>query len=238
LVRIDPQSFDLRYLLVRVSELPPESETCEALTSVDYDRIRMGAGNVLLPTQSRLHLVMNDTYESDITTTYAGCREYHSEATIHFGDEPAAATTGQKADAAAPATLPAGLPISLVLAAPIDTETAAAGDVVVETVRKAVHVHRSGEVLVPEGATVRGRIIRMRHWLDSPRRFEIAIRIETWEAGGLSMPIHAKPAKENERAPAGQPPSVATFVFAASGHRYVASGLESKWVTVAAPSKP
>lgn len=160
LVRIDPQSFDLRYLLVRVSELPTESETCEAVTSVDYDRVQMGTGNFLLPRQSRLHILMTDSSESDIATTYAGCREYHGEATIHFGDEPAAITTGQKADGAAPVVLPAGLPVSLALAAPIDTDTAAAGDVVIEKVRKAVRVHRSGEVLIPEGATVRGRIIR------------------------------------------------------------------------------
>lgn len=252
LVRIDPESFDLRYLLVRVSELPPESETCEAVTSVDYDRVRIGTGNFLLPQQSRLHILMTDSDETEITTTYAGCREYHGDATIYFGDAPAAVTRGQKADAASPATLPAGLPVLLTLAAPIDTETAAAGDVVTEKVRKAVRVHRSGEVLIPEGATVRGRIIRMRHWLDSSPRFEIAIRLETWEADGLSMPIYAKPARAYEIAdskmrrhgtpiflpPAGQPASVATFVFAVPAGRYVAPGFESNWMTIAAPPKP
>ena len=252
LLRIDPQSFDLKYLLVRVSELPRESETCEAVTSVEYDRVQMGTGNFLLPQQSRLHILMSDGSESDIATTYAGCREYHSEATIHFGDEPVAIKTGQKADAEASVVLPAGLPVSLVLAAPIDTDTAAAGDVVIEKVRKAVRVHRSSEVLIPEGATVRGRIIRMRHWLVSPRRFEIAIRLETWEAGGLSMPIYAKPATDYESVnsrlhrrmpivlpPAGQPASVATCAFASSGDRYVVPrGFASSWITIAAPVKP
>ncbi len=251
LVRIDPQSFDLRYLLVRASELPRESETCEAVTSVDYDRVQMGTGSVLLPQQSRLHILMMDSSESDITTKYAGCREYHGEATIHFGDEPPAIITGQKADPAVPMTLPAGLPVSLALAAPIDTETAAAGDIVVEKVRKAVRVHKSGEVLIPEGATVRGRIIRMRHWLDSPRRFEISIRLETWEGGGVSTPVYAKAATDYETLnsglhrrmpivlpPAGQPATVATFAFAASGDRYVVKrGFESNWITMAAPAK-
>jgi hypothetical protein len=251
-VRIDPQSFDLRYLLVRVSQLPSESETCEAVTSVDYDAVPLGTGPFLLPRQSRLHLLMTDSSESDIATTYAGCHEYHGEATIRFGDEPAAVTTEQKVDGAAAVILPAGLPFSLALTAPIDTETAAAGDMVVEKVRKPVHAHGSGELVIPEGATVRGRIIRMRHWLVSARRFEIAIRLETWEVNGLSKPIYAKPASDyalvnsglQHRStivlpPAGQPASVATFVFAASGDRYVVPrGFASNWVTTAAPAKP
>jgi hypothetical protein len=252
LVRIDPQSFDLRYLLVRANELPPESETCEAVTSVDYDRVQIGTGNFLLPQRSRLHILMTDSTESDITTTYAACREYHGEATIHFEDEPAAIKTVQKGDVTAPVTLPVGLPVSLALASSIDTETAAAGDVLMEKVRKAVRANRSDDVLIPEGATVRCRIVKMRHWLDSPHRFEIAIRLETWEAGGLSTPIYAKPANVYEIVasqmhrrripivlpPAGEPASVATFVFQTSRDRYVVPrGFESNWITIAAPPK-
>ena len=98
LVRVDPLSFDLKYLLVRVSELPPESEACEAVTSVDYDRVQIGSRNFLLPQRSRLRILMTDSTENDITTTYAACREYHGEATIRFGDEPAAITTVQERD--------------------------------------------------------------------------------------------------------------------------------------------
>ncbi len=249
-VRIDSQTFDLRYLLVRASDLPPESETCEAVTSVDYARVRMGTGDFLLPRQSRLSILMTDSTKNEITTAYAACHEYHGEATIHFGDEPAAIAAGQKVDAATPVTLPAGVQLSLALIAPIDTGTAAAGDVVLERVRKTVRVPGSGEALIPEGATVRGRIVRMRHWLDSPRRFEIAIRLETWETGGLSTPIYAKPLSGYEIAnsrmlrhkipialpPAGLPASVATFVFEVSQDRHVVPrGFESNWITMAAP---
>ena len=170
---IDPHSFDLRHLLVRTKEMPPDSGACETATSVDYARVRIGAGDFLLPQKSKLHIVMTDTYESDTTTEYIGCREYHSDATIHF-DDAAPAANRHKAEAAAPQTLPPGLPLVLALAAPIDTETAAAGDVVLEKLRRAVRAPGSKDVLIPSGATVRGRIIRMRHWLDSPQRFEIA----------------------------------------------------------------
>jgi hypothetical protein len=195
---------------------------------------------------------MTDSTENDITTTYAACREYHGEATIRFGDEPAAITTVQERDTRAHATLPAGLSFSLALAASIDTETAAAGDVFTGKVRKAVRVHRSDEVLIPEGATVRGRIVRMRHWLDLPHGFEIALRLEAWDATGLATPIYARPANAYEIAtsrmrnrripivlpPAGQPANVATFVFQTSQDRHVVPrGFESNWITAAGPPK-
>jgi hypothetical protein len=66
------------------------------------------------------------------------------------------------------------------------------------------------------------------------------------------MPIYAKPTTDYESVntglhrrmpivlpPGGQPASVATFAFAASGDRYVVPrGFASSWVTIAAPAKP
>ncbi len=240
-VRIDPQSFDLTYLLVRVSELPPESGTCEAVTSVDYSRVQMATGYFLLPGQSALHLIMSDGNESDITTKYAACHEYRGEATIHFGEEPAAATE-RKTNEAAPAVAPAGVPFTLALAAAIDTETAAAGDVVVEKVRKSARKRESADAAIPDGAAVRGRIVRMRHWTESPAWFEIAIRLETWETGGISRPIYARPASLRHPVPMthppdGEPADIETIVWKASKGRYVAAGFESNWITAAA-AKP
>ncbi|HVP49324.1 MAG TPA: hypothetical protein VMT32_22180 [Bryobacteraceae bacterium] len=248
LIRIDPHSFDLRHLLVHTSELPFEADTCEVATNVDYERVRIGTGDFLLPLHSQLHIVKTDNYETDTTTTYSGCHEYHGEATIRFGDEPAVPGASEKIETARPVALPAGLAVSLALVTPIDTDTAAAGDVVLEKVRKPVRAQGSDKVLIPAGATVHARIIRMQHWFDSPGRFDIAIQLETWEANGVALPLSAKPdCGENRPAtsvfrrpmpimlpPAGQPITVATFVFTASHDRYVVPrGFESNWITVA-----
>jgi len=92
----------------------------------------------------------------------------------------------------------------------------------------------------------------MRHWPDLPQRFEISIRLETVEAGGLSTPIYAKPASAYEiaasqihnrripivRPPAGEPVTVATFVFQTTRDRYVVPpGFKSNWITIAGPPK-
>jgi hypothetical protein len=248
LIRVDPESFDVTYLLVRASQFPEETETCEAVTTVDFGRVPMNTGEFPLAQQSRLHLIMSDGDENEITTVYTACREYHGEASVVFGDESAKITTQQNGIEPPTKLIPPGLRFTLALADTIDTETAAAGDVVVEKVRKAVRAHWSGDVFIPAGVTVRGRIIRMRHWLESPPRCEIAIRLETWETGGRSRPIYAKPADEyrtpasglRRRVPITLPPEgesagVATIVRRASQDRYVPPGFESNWITTTAP---
>jgi hypothetical protein len=246
-VQVDPRSFDLRHLLIRVSQLPPEAEMCLAETAVSYERVRMGTGDFLLPQQGKLHIVMTDNYESDTTTSYYGCREYLGEATIRFGDEPSAPAGGQKTETFIPAVLPAGLPVSLALAESINTDDAAAGDVVVEKVRKPVLARGSNQVLIPAGATVHARIVRLRHWVGS--RFDIAMRLETWERDGISRSLVARPDPRkaatgftaNARAvplmlpPDEQPATVATFAFSTSSGRYIVPrGFESDWITIAA----
>lgn len=249
-VGIDPQSLDLRHLVVRSNHLPVEAEACAVVTSADYARIHIGATDYLLPQRSRLHIVTVSTHEDDVVTTYSGCREYQSESTIHFGDDQATAGTTKKA--AAPASFPAGLQISLASLAPIDTDVAAAGDTVMQKVRRPVHAKGSKEVLIPAGATVRGRIVKMQHWMMPPNRFDIAIRLETWEAGGVSSPLYAEPDRSELASagarrrgvpinlpPRGQLPTIRTYVFVTDAKRHVIPrGFESKWTTTSAPSAP
>jgi hypothetical protein len=251
-VSIDPHSLDLSHLVVRSYHLPVETEACEVVTRADYARVHIGAGDFLLPQRSRLHIVTVSTNEDDVVTTYSGCREYQSESTIRFEGDPAI-TAGNKTEAAHAARLPAGLPISLELIAPIDTDVAAAGDVVTEKVRKPVRVKGSKEVLIPAGAMVRGRILKMQHWMMPPNRFDIAIRLEAWEAGGVSAPLYAQPDRSETAPeagmrkrgvpinlpPAGQLPTIRTYVFFTDAKRHVMPrGFESKWLTVNAPKEP
>jgi len=250
-VAIDPRSFQIRHLLAHASHLPPETDTCAVDNSVDYATLRMSTGEFLLPQQSKLHLLNSDGNESDTTTTYGSCREYQSESTIFFGHDPAA-TSVKNMVGAKPVVLPAGLPIELELVSPIDTDVAAAGDVAIEKVRNPVRAKGSKEVLVPPGATVRGRIVQMKHWMLPPVRFEITIQLESWETAGVTTRLYAKPARDEMAAdrpasiagaqinlpPAGQSPRVGTFIFKTKSKRYVVPlGLESKWITISAPSE-
>ena len=86
-----------------------------------------------------------------------------------------------------------------------------------------------------------------------PNRFDIAIRLEAWEAGGVSAPLYAQPDRSETAPeagmrkrgvpinlpPAGQLPTIRTYVFFTDAKRHVMPrGFESKWITVNAPKEP
>ena len=243
-VEVDPQSLEIRHLLVRAGQLPPESDTCEMETRVDYAVAQMNTGEFLLPRQTKMHLMNTDGDERDVTTTYAECREYRSESAIFFEDHPVARAE-KNTKAAGSAALPKGLPITLELVSPIDTDVAAAGDVVMERVRWPVRERGSKNVLIPEGATVRGRIVQMQHWTTRPARFEIAILLESWEVDDISAPLYAEPnGGEATRGvlinlpPIAQSTRVRIFVFMTGRKHYVVPrGFASRWITVTAPGE-
>lgn len=240
-VWIDPGSLDPMRLSVRSGELPPETGGCELATTVDYQRLRIGTRDFLVPRQSAFHVLMRDNAETEVRTSYSSCREYVGEATLHFGED--VSLPAAQEPKAARVSLPGDLSVSLAFASPIDTDTAAAGDVVVATVLDPVRAPRSKQVLIPAGATVRGRITKMQHWLSSPAHFWIAILLETVEINGVPSPFHAK-REGSEGGPAiflplaGQPPNVACFVFFSSASRHVVPrGYRSNWTTLAPPSR-
>jgi len=237
---LDSATQDLKRLIVQATELPPQTKACEAETTVDYQKVHVGAGEFLLPRQSSMRLVMQDESETQSTVVYSACREYVGESTIHFDQVPAA---GETKGAEVPATpLQEGLSLSLALTSPIDTDTAAAGEIVRAKVRKAVLAPQSKMVLVPAGAIVQGRIIQMQHWLNKPRHFTISIVLERLETGGVLRPLYAKVDSYSDlygsttisRTPIGLAPLGAAFLFKTDKNRYrVPAGYKSNWVTVA-----
>jgi hypothetical protein len=252
-IQIDPNSFELRRLVVRTSELPEEADACEATTAVEYATIRIGTGDFLLPRQSTLHFLMRDATESEISATYSGCRQFVGEAKLVLQ----AGETARKRPPArgAPISIPAGLPIMLALEEPIDSDTAAAGDTVAAQVTSAVRENASRTVIIPAGSKVQCRVVRMEHWLDSPRYFLVALQLETIEVSGIVSPFYAilrrgeaEKTLQTETSgligrgrpillrPRGQSQLIATFTFTTAATHYVMRrGYEMKWTTVLAP---
>lgn len=255
-VWIDAKSLELRRLMVRTSELPAETTACESSTAVDYASMHIGTGDFLLPQHSSLHFLMRDMGESDVAITYSGCHQFHGEATLVT--EPRE-TSGELSPAPRPPiTFPAKLAVRLKLAQPIDTDTAAAGDVVLATISEAVRDPKSGEIVMEGGAKVRGRILLMRHVLGARRSFEIAIQLETVEIHGVAAPLYAVRPSDYEDwvagagrselvelggpvflPPLGQSRRAVNFSFVTKAkHHVMPRGYETKWVTVVAPDSP
>ena len=246
---IDPVSEDPQRVEVESSDLPEGSHGCQTITTADYRRVPIGTGEFLVPLDSALHMLMTDESETEALTSWSACHQFVGEAKLLSDDELPPPGRGV-APHMTPIALPPGLTVVLDFAAPLDTATAAAGDAIVLRVRKPVHDQQTKAVLVPAGAAVRCRIVRMRHMLASPRSFDIAILFQALETGGVYSPFYAQPsAKGNDpgsldygpRIDALLPPfargmSAASFSFETRRARYVVpQGYESLWVTTAPP---
>jgi hypothetical protein len=144
---IDPASLELKQLTIQSDQLQAETGMCESSTTMEYPP---GGEGVLLPSTARTHALNRDTTEADWVTTLSDCREEH---------EPVPA---RQPPARFPPTW--AVPFELALTAPINTSTAAAGDVIQARLLKPI-LGPSPEVLVPAGATFTGRILRMEHRL-------------------------------------------------------------------------
>src|SRR5579872_5714422 len=191
---IDPESFDLKRVVVTQPELPADAAACETTNAVDYQKILLGNREFLVPRHSALRFVNRDGTEALTASEYVSCHEYHAESTIHYEDEPANPVAKKPVQSGR--AVPEGLAFSLSLENSIDTGTAAAGDVVTAKVRSPVHAPESKEILYPAGAIVRGRFTRMLHWED-PAIFGISIVFETLEVNGDVSPFHGQPDRKD-----------------------------------------
>ncbi len=252
-IRIDASSFEVKRLRVRTGELPRETQSCEATSAVDYQIMKVGTGDALIPDVSVLHFLLRDGSENESITTYSNCHEFHGESTIHFEDMPETAVADAKTAEAR--VIPAGVTVILTLDTPIDSDTAAAGDVIEAKVRKNVYFGKHKEIAIPAGATVRGRLTLMQHRIGGDGRFEIGILLESIEMNGTETPFYAKLDRSQEMVnaqrvarggvlkgtdvrlpPPGQSPTVGNFVFPNSNSRYVVPrGFEFRWLTLPPP---
>jgi hypothetical protein len=250
--QINGQSSDLVRLDLRTDELPPDTSMCESSTKLDYQTIRIGDSDFLLPRQSELEIVGRDALETTNVTTFSSCREYHTESTIHFDEDVSAGSAEVAAAAAVAKPLPAGLSLSLALTARIDTATAAAGDAVSARVTHAVKDAKSKATLIPAGAIARGRIARMRHRVGGPEDFIIMISFDSLEVNGTAAPLFVKldsvdqlervrailATRRGMRPAAIQGPETwGALIFPVQvSHYVVPAGYESTWRTVAPPA--
>jgi len=246
---LDAESLDLRRFTVEAGSLPPATSMCQLQSALDYQRVRIGDGDVLLPRQGRLTIVMDDARETSNLTTFADCREYQTESALHFDAGSDVDSVIAKPVVREALALPIGLPAVLALTAPIDTGTAAAGDPVSAKVMKPVLRPGARDVLIPAGAIVRGRLTRVeRHLMPQPY-FLIAMSFNRLVRGDVSSPFAAKYDSSKElaqelgaelrsRARGLEFWDVGTFLFPSSKPTFVLpAGYESKWATLATPSR-
>jgi hypothetical protein len=246
---LNAETLDLRHFTVEAGPLPPATSMCQVDAALDYQRVRIGDGDVLLPRQSQLKISMDNARETNNLTTFGDCREYQTESEMHFDTGAEVDNAAAKPIVRAPVALPIGLPIVLSLTAPIDTATAAAGDPVSAKVMKPVRRPGASDVLIPVGAIVRGRLTRVERHLQPQPYFLIAMSFNRLTRGDVSSPFAAKydsnkdlardlGAELRSRARGLEFWDVGTFLFPSNKPTFVLpAGYESTWATLATPSR-
>ncbi len=186
---VDPKTYDLSRLTIRAL-LPPEVGACEANTTVDYGRTRINNSEFLLATEARLHILKSDGGEFEDRTVFSGCHEFLGESVLRF-DVPSEATR-----IAAPAVsiksqpFPFGLPLTVVLTESINSATAAAGDRIKGTLKRAISEKSKG-VLIPKDTPMVAQIVLIeRDYGPQHPSLTLGIKLETVEVNGVRQPFY------------------------------------------------
>jgi hypothetical protein len=243
--RLDPQTYELQRLTVRTVDPPAGAAFCQAASTLDYRRVHIGDSDLLLPRQAELQIELKHGPETHNITTFSQCREYQAESEIVFDQSANAAGAAPQSAERGRVSLPIGLPVTLALDGPIDTDSSAAGDPVDAKVVKPVVRPGTSEVLVPAGAIVRGRIRQVEHHLLPSPYFRIVLAFNRVEVNGAVSPfvVRSEPDKGlAEKLNANLQLrdtgiwywGVGTFLFPTNKPQLVIpAGFESKWFTLA-----
>jgi len=248
----DLKTGDLLRLAIRTSPLPSETRACYVSTTLDYKRISLAGADFLLPGASLMRILNSNGIVSENHTAFSNCHEFLGESTISF-DEPPDVNGADTSNAPGSQDLviPAGLPLHVALTQAIDTAKAAAGDLIKG--KLTAPIRDGSKVLVPAGAAVGGRIVRIRQFYGAAPSVRLEFRLETVDVGGVSLPLVTRPENGNNF-PKADPANLqrrielgnlrglqdrsVEFVFRGISQPYVIqSGLESGWVTAASPAE-
>src|SRR5262249_42579939 len=68
---VDPRTSDLARLVVRSEELPPETETCELDTTLDYNKVELSSGMFFLPSSTKQRFIGRHGDEAENVYTFS-----------------------------------------------------------------------------------------------------------------------------------------------------------------------
>ena len=171
-------SADLLRLDVVAEDIPPNVPVSEITTQIDFGRLRIGSADVLAPQFSELIVTTTAGSQSRNRMEFSQCRKYNAESAIRF-DTDAVTAQAIAAIATEEIYLPADLLLNLQLDTPVDSKTAAEGDLITAHLQTAAgdRIHTS----VPQGAIVHGRIRRLESYTEPETEFIVGLEFSEIE---------------------------------------------------------
>jgi hypothetical protein len=234
---VDPADGDVQQLVVESDQFAAADGVCLIRHEMDYNRVKIGKGDFLLPEVSTMEALYHNGAESLNETRYSDCREYVGESTIRFDDPDAAAGAADSKAALQP--LPPKARLQIGLSKPINTEVAAAGDAV-----DGVLLRDVAGTAAKANDHVHGRILRLQQDMAPLPRWIVAIRFDTFEHKGIEEPIALKALDDGDRLaqvqrvrgrvqarPVERPEGAGVFIFAQPGNLVLDQTFHSEWET-------
>lgn len=239
-----PDTAELKRLVVDTKEFPPGDSFCHVADTMDYERLKVGTGDFLLPSVTNMVILYANGEESQNEKRYSGCREFTGTSTLRF-DEGEDEKSPSAATQAALRALPAKTRMRVKIDPPIDSDRAAAGDPIIGVVEK--EVRQKGQVLVRTTDRLHGRILRMEQFFQPEALWLVAVRFDTIERDGVEQPMVFAPMDDGDRTAAptrrlsrGPIPPMAMperprggglFVFPNMGKLILNKNFHSEWET-------
>jgi hypothetical protein len=202
---VDPQTLDLIRLESHAIEIPLYLPLAETSTTVTYARTQIGGVRALLAQQADMHLLETGGQESYDRIEFTHCRAFSAESALRFdsnpGDVPAATGSEGSRTVTAPGAIleavPPFLPVTLELTTPI-TERDAVGTLI--AARVLGNVVRKKKIVIPNGASVKGRIRRLERYLDSAsKEFVVGLEFTEVEATDGRLRFYADLVRTEKR---------------------------------------
>jgi hypothetical protein len=201
-VWVDVKTLDAVRLEVHADDIPSHLKINAASDAMEYQRVKLGEQDFLLPAKSELTVVGVDGHESVNRTTFTGCRQYTGESVISFEDP--APDASVKAEAAERKLhIPGGVDLRVALETPVEEAKSAIGDPVTAILKKEV---RLGSGLVaPKGAFLHGRVTHMRRQDGQPAGWAVGFEFFEleWENTRASLKAELVATPSLETRPAG-----------------------------------
>jgi hypothetical protein len=226
-ILVDAETADLLRLSVRAAGLPESTGSCLTETILDYHRVAIGGIDSLVPATMRQQFVLRTGMESENTTIFSACREYRGQSSVTFPKEgtPATGVVASANRESGAVLLPSDLSVTMNLAAPLDTWSASAGDLIALRLAKPI-VDSAKRALVPAGAAVQARLLRVQRYFTKPERVTLILKPETIDRDGVRSPLALVPAGETP---------VARFDFVGD-HVILPKGYPTRWRTAPDPA--
>jgi hypothetical protein len=185
---VDPLSLDLREMTLVVNDIPPSLPIRGSTQTLTYHRARIGAEDFLLAKSADLSIVDLYGNESRNRTLFSNCRQYAIESVVRFEDVPddpkAAYQPPEKV------VLPRDVEVATLLQTPILGGVSAIGDELRAVLASDVKFKK--QVLIPKGATVKGRIVKMqRLQFNSYVYWQVGLRFDRIESGNRYVELEA-----------------------------------------------